>query len=168
MSTKGDLSAVWGPLIKRTRKSSLATYDAPPPKFSCQTLSSSAIQSSWGKCNSLWQGPAINFAPPLLISPSLALLTQCLCSQLKTRDGTKCFPLNRSLYTLYNSFPSHWSSLTIPPNIHITPTHTLTQILPIAQCTHWAVTSGEPRFSCLLLSSFDKDLEKRAYGHLKS
>lgn len=144
------------------RKSSLAPYCVPHPKFGCQTLSPPTIQSLWEKCNSLWQGHTVNFAPPLLISPLLALLTQSR-SQLKSRDVPKYFPLNRSfffplnwsLHIPYNSFPSRWNRLTIPGNIHMAPnTHTNTHILPIAQSTHtelWPQESPDSNACCCFL-----------------
>ena len=127
MSIKGALNAVCGEQIKRARNPLQLLYP-PIPNF---------VVSSHPK-------PLGNFdhvakcASAFLLAPELTLLTQSFYHQMKSRNIAKCFPLNKSFYVFYNTFPG--SGRLSDPSKHMHHPHANAPIPPITTPTHSAHT----------------------------
>ena len=94
MSIKGVLNAVCGELIKRARNPLQLLYP-PIPNF---------VISSHPKPLGKFDHVA-KCASAFLLAPELTLLTRSFYHQMKSRNIAKCFPLNKSFYIFYNTFP---------------------------------------------------------------
>ena len=86
-------------------------------------------------------------ASAFLLAPELTLLTRSFYHQMKSRNIAKCFPLNKSFYIFYNTFPC--SGRLPDPSKHMHHPHMQMRTYhpsphPHTVHTHWAMPWASP------------------------